>query len=50
MKRIIVSFSLNESLKVPFEVDSSLTNSEIDNLVNSTFSKIPGVKSWEDSE
>jgi len=46
MKKIIVSFSENEILKIPFDVDSSLSDSEIDSLVDTTFVKIPGEKIW----
>jgi hypothetical protein len=49
MKKIIISFNVNDKFKYPYKVDNSLTDAQIDTLVNNTFTDIPGEKTWENA-
>lgn len=48
MKTIVVSFSENEKFKVYLTVESSMSTTEIDSLVEETFSEVPSIKTWEE--
>ena len=47
MKTIIISFSENLKLKVYLTVESSMSTTEIDSLVEETFGEVPSTKTWE---